>query len=66
MQAVHRYTFHVAAKYSIIEILVKANKFDLNTRDDNGRTPIHYAAQRGHLEALKLILSMGYVEENFN
>jgi ankyrin repeat protein len=59
MQSVHRNTFHVAAKYSIIEILLKANKHDLNLRDDNGRTPLHYAALKGHLDALKLIISMG-------
>jgi ankyrin repeat protein len=59
MQSVHKNTFHIAAKYSITEILLKASKNDLNMRDDNGRTPLHYAALKGHLDAMKIILSMG-------
>ena len=31
---------------------------DKNPRDINGRTPIHLAAARGHLEVVKFLVSM--------
>jgi ankyrin repeat protein len=55
------FKIHFAAKYALIEILKQANEFEINKRDDNGRTPLHYAALRGHLNALKVILSIGYI-----
>lgn len=59
-----RNIYHTAAKNCIIEILLEANRYELNVRDDDGRTPIHYAALKGHLTALKVILSLG-LENNF-
>lgn len=52
--------YHTAAKNSMIDLLLEANEYELNVRDDDGRTPLHYAALKGHLTALKVILSIGY------
>jgi ankyrin repeat protein len=51
--------FHLAARFSLVNLLKDATQHELNTRDDNGRLPIHYAALKGHLNALKVILSCG-------
>lgn len=32
---------------------------DPNARDNDGATPIHFAASRGHVETLKLLLKKG-------
>jgi ankyrin repeat protein len=53
------FKIHFAAKYALIEVLKQTNEFEINKRDDNGRTPLHYAALKGHLNALKVILSIG-------
>ena len=53
--------YHYAAKKNLLTILKEANKYDLNRRDCYGRSVIHYAALRGHLDALKLIITLGYV-----
>ena len=53
------FKIHIAAKYSFIKILKQANEFEINRRDDYGRTPIHYAALKGNLNACKIILSIG-------
>jgi ankyrin repeat protein len=50
------FKIHLAAKYSLIDLLKRSNEFEINKRDDNGRTPLHYAAMKGHLNALKVKL----------
>jgi ankyrin repeat protein len=59
MPYVQKTVFHLAAKLSLIDVLKEADEKDLNTRDEDGRTPIHYASLKGHLTALKLILVRG-------
>lgn len=56
--------YHTAAKNSMINILHEASELELNLRDDDGRTPLHYAALKGHLSALKVILSNGLLDFN--
>ena len=51
--------YHHAAKHSILAVLKDACEQDLNERDDYGRTPLHYASLKGHLNAIKVILSGG-------
>ena len=51
--------YHFAAKNCLTNILKESNKYDLNQRDSYGRFPIHYAALKGHLEALKIIITNG-------
>jgi ankyrin repeat protein len=51
--------YHFAAKNNLLEILKEATKYDLNKRDTYGRSVIHYAALKGHLDALKLIITLG-------
>lgn len=51
--------YHMAAKNCLVDILAEASANELNVRDDFGRTPVHYAALKGHLTALKMILSLG-------
>jgi ankyrin repeat protein len=53
--------YHYAAKISNIETLKKATEKDLNKRDDDGRTPTHWAAFKGNINALILIISKGYI-----
>ena len=55
-----KYLYHFAAKYCLLSILKEASEYELNQRDGYGRLPIHYAALKGHLDALKLIVTHGY------
>ena len=52
--------FHYAAKIANIDVLKKATEGDLNKRDEDGRTPTHWAAFKGNINALILIVSKGY------
>ena len=51
---------HLAAsnkRKNILEILLEKNKkLDLNRKDISWRTPLHYAAEMGHLEVAKFLL----------
>ncbi len=51
--------YHYAAKISDIDTLKKATEKDLNKRDDDGRTPTHWAAFKGNINALTLIIKKG-------
>lgn len=48
-----------AAKDGYLDLLQKATKRDLNTLDEDGMTPIMWAAHNGHLDAIKLIVGRG-------
>lgn len=51
--------YHYAAKIANIEVIRKASENDLNKRDEDGRTPTHWAAFKGNINALILIVSKG-------
>ena len=36
-----------------------ADGADVNTKDDDGRTPLHYVANEGHMEIAELLISKG-------
>lgn len=42
----------------IISTLIDAGT-DVNVRNDNGRTPLHWAAERGNLSAVQVLLERG-------
>lgn len=50
-----------AAKHSDITVLKRASKKDLHRKDNDGWIPLHWAAWKGNLEAIKTILTKGQV-----
>jgi ankyrin repeat protein len=42
-----------------LEKVIKEKKTDINYYDYHGITALHYAAGRGHIECLKLLISLG-------
>ncbi|KAH8744343.1 Het-eN, partial [Hyaloscypha sp. PMI_1271] len=59
---------HVMSKYQVVgllkTILQRADQIgtDINTKDSLGRTPLSYAAERGHEAVVKLLLVTGKAE----
>lgn len=53
--------FHAAAKEGHLDPLREATKRDCNRADETGMTPTLWAATNGHIDALRLIVSRGYV-----
>ena len=51
--------YHYAAKIANVDLLKKATQRDLNKRDEDGRTPTHWASFKGNINALILIISKG-------
>lgn len=49
----------------VMKLLIDA-KADLNAQDSHGGTPLHYAAQKGHKDAVKLLISRGVSVERTN
>ncbi|KAH9898118.1 ankyrin [Cubamyces lactineus] len=43
----------------LVSYLEKDAEVDVNARDENGYTPLHLAADRGHVEVVKVLLSRG-------
>lgn len=41
-----------------IQVLIESG-YDINAKDENGMTPLIYAACRGHVECIKLLLDAG-------
>lgn len=54
--------YHRAARDGYLDILKEATRKDLNAPDEDGMTPTLWAAYHGNLEALRLIVSRGWVE----
>jgi hypothetical protein len=59
---------HIAARHGIVDLLSAAlgtlNGIDIKPDpiDNNGRTPLSWAAQEGHIAVIKLLLATGKVE----
>ncbi|XP_050539476.1 ankyrin repeat and SAM domain-containing protein 4B isoform X2 [Daktulosphaira vitifoliae] len=58
--------FHKAAQDGFINILKEATKRDCNAKDDEGMTPTLWAAFKGHLEALRVLVGRGGDPEKCN
>ena len=54
---------HHAAKEGDIAVLRKASKKELHREDSDGWIPLHWAAWKGNLEAIKTILTKGQVKQ---
>lgn len=51
--------YHRAARDGYVELLKTASKRDANRKDEDGMTPVHYAASCGNVEALRLLVGKG-------
>ena len=50
---------HQAAKDGNVALLKKFSKKELNRGDDEGWTPVHWAAWKGNPDTLRVILDKG-------
>jgi len=48
-----------AAQDGFVNLLKEATKRDCNAKDDDGMTPTLWAAYKGHLEALRILVGRG-------
>lgn len=56
---VGRPLLHIAAEFGhapIINLLIKDHKAHVNGKDEDGNTPLHIAALRGHLDVVKMLV----------
>lgn len=53
--------YHKAARDGHLDLLKEATRKDLNAPDEDGMTPTLWAAYHGNVEALRLIVSRGWV-----
>ncbi|XP_055858767.1 pre-mRNA splicing regulator USH1G isoform X1 [Episyrphus balteatus] len=51
--------YHKAAKDGLLDLLKDATRKDANTKDDDGMTPVLWAAFEGRLDALRLLAGRG-------
>ncbi|XP_055920974.1 pre-mRNA splicing regulator USH1G [Eupeodes corollae] len=51
--------YHKAAKDGLLDLLKEATRKDANTKDDDGMTPVLWAAFEGRLDALRLLAGRG-------
>ncbi|VVC25471.1 WD40/YVTN repeat-like-containing domain,Sterile alpha motif/pointed domain,Sterile alpha motif [Cinara cedri] len=58
--------FHKAAQDGFVNILKEATKRDCNAKDEDGMTPTLWAAFKGHLEALRVLVGRGGDPEKCN
>ncbi|XP_050419684.1 pre-mRNA splicing regulator USH1G isoform X2 [Adelges cooleyi] len=58
--------FHKAAQDGFVNILKEATKRDCNAKDEDGMTPTLWAAFKGHLEALRILVGRGGDPEKCN
>ena len=57
--------YHKAARDGYLDILKEATRRDADRPDEDGRSPVLWAAYEGNLDALRLLVSRGY-ELTFN
>ncbi|EAT43843.1 AAEL004786-PA [Aedes aegypti] len=48
--------YHKAARENNLQVLQEANRWEVNTVDENGLIPLHWAAHEGHREAVRILL----------
>ena len=53
--------FHRAAMDGYLDKLKEGNRKQMNTHDEDGCTPAMLAAQHGNLDALRIIITRGWV-----
>lgn len=53
--------YHRAARDGRLDLLKEATRKDVNAPDEDGMTPTLWAAYHGNVEALRLIVSRGWV-----
>jgi len=58
--------FHKAAQDGFVNLLKEATKRDCNAKDEEGMTPTLWAAFKGHLEALRVLVGRGGDPEKCN
>jgi ankyrin repeat protein len=46
----------------VVKLLLKANQAEVDSKDENGRTPLSWAAGNGHEATVKLLLDMGKID----
>jgi ankyrin repeat protein len=46
----------------VVKLLVQAGKVDVNSKDNDGRTPLSLAAREGHEAVVKLLVETGKVD----
>ncbi len=51
--------YHRAARDANLPVLNETTRKDCNAKDEDGRTPTHWAAFEGHLDALRVLVSRG-------
>lgn len=51
--------YHKAARDGNVVLLLEGTKRDFNKGDEDGMTPVHWAAYDGKLEALRIITGRG-------
>ena len=51
--------FTKASQEGDLEVLKKALKKDVNKKDEEGMTPVHWASSSGNLEALRILIGKG-------
>ncbi|KAL7803511.1 hypothetical protein V8C44DRAFT_353064 [Trichoderma aethiopicum] len=59
---VGRPLLHIAAEFGhapLISLLIKDHKAHVNGKDEDGNTPLHIAALRGHLDVVKMLVENG-------
>ena len=53
--------FSKAAREGDLTSIKTASRKDINKRDENGMTPVHWAAAYGKIEALRILIGKGFV-----
>ena len=55
----HREKYHRAARDGLLDLLREATRRDCDFQDEDGMTPVQWAAFCGKLDALRLTISRG-------